>query len=88
MVDSFSKYTGDFKGYNCSVGMNEFIKKEIELDQKLQKDIEDYQSEKGKNTNNETTGTTLGDYINDLRDEFTKSEYIGSTKSSSEGFYL
>ena len=84
MVDSFSKYTGDFKGYNCSVGMNEFIKKEIELDQKLQEDIKDYLSEKGKITNNETTGTTLGDYINDLRDEFTKSEYIGSTESSSE----
>ena len=90
MINSLSKYTGDLKGYNCRVGMNTFIKKEIEIDEALQHDINKYNYLKQKkegntnNTTNTTNSTTLGEYIKDLGNEFIKSKYIGSFKDLSE----
>jgi hypothetical protein len=81
-VMALSKYTSDFKGYNCRVGMSRFIKTEIQQDKDLQEDILTYQKALDEATDEKSatkpSSFLLSDYIRKLSDEFIKSKYIGS----------
>jgi len=86
-VMALTKYTGDFKGYNCRIGMNKFIKKEMEFDEDLDRDIKTYiKASATPNTGNQsdTSNVNLSEYIKKLSDEFIKSKYIGTFKTDTE----
>ena len=86
-VMALTKYTGDFKGYNCRIDMNKFIKKEIDLDEELDREINKYSYNiSKKKTNNEAKEEpiNLGEYIKNLSNEFIKSKYIGTFKTDTE----
>mgnify|MGYP005628154859 CR=1 FL=1 len=81
-VMALTKYTNDFKGYNCRVGMSKFIKTEIQQDKDLQGDIDKYKKDVAKASGNEEVikpdSFKLSEYIKKLSDEFIKVKYIGS----------
>ena len=78
-VMAITKYHNDFDGFKCRIGLDDIIKKSIEIQDDIIKEYNTYLDYKDKSNN--LVPLTFEEYITRLNDEFKKSKYIGSFKN-------
>ena len=78
MIDAailaLSKYKNDFDGYKCRVNLDKIIKKEIEIMDEIEDDIDKYLYGK----NEDTVKPEINDYLKTLNEKFKGRDIIGS----------